>query len=115
MLVPHITVTPEFTTLEAGQHRFWAAIEISRKVSEVSPERTDLEGEAQSDTVTGSPSFDHQGSYKDQALRLAYRWLTAYMIAGLFEFGCLYDLNVEILRTGSTAILQTLTEQSFPT
>lgn len=32
-----------------------------------------------------------------------------------FEFGCLYDLGVEVLPTAESTIVQVVQEQAFPT
>lgn len=32
-----------------------------------------------------------------------------------FEFGCLYDMSIEVEGAGGTSVVQVLQEQSFPT
>lgn len=41
--------------------------------------------------------------------------MTDFYIDRYFEFGCLYDLTVEILPMSGNTIVQVLGEQSFPT
>ncbi|KAF7550040.1 hypothetical protein G7046_g8142 [Stylonectria norvegica] len=111
VLAPHIAVTTETTALEAGQHRMWAAIKVSGRLSQVSSEtiRADTE---QPGLETVSFVDTQQGSECPAGL---YKEPQPQDLDGFFEFGCLYDLNIEILPTPGTSVLQVLREQSFPT
>ncbi|CAM1511430.1 Fc.00g089430.m01.CDS01 [Cosmosporella sp. VM-42] len=95
VLVPHVVVTSEVTALETGQHSLWAAIEISSQLSQVQTGKANPSFKEPTSVITGSIANNQQ--------------------EGLFEFGCLYDLAVDILPAKSTSVLQVLRERVFPT
>lgn len=86
LLVPHISITPEMCTAYSGQESMWVAIELSGQLSRPSV----------SDDVYGAPGSNnlfmpvhHSG-------------------AGLSRYGYLYDINIDILPTAHSSILEVI-------
>lgn len=94
VLAPHVEVTSGVAALDAGQHTWWVAIEVSGRPSPIAGGVSNLGVREWSRTRMGRCSGLEQ--------------------EGQFEFGSLYDLSVEVLPTGNSSILQVLQEQSFP-
>ncbi|KPM38763.1 hypothetical protein AK830_g7820 [Neonectria ditissima] len=97
VLTPHVEVTSEVAALEAGQHTWWVAIEISGRISAV-------------------PSGDMNHGIQEfpERSEICMRPSGQHWRGDLMEFGNLYDLGVEVLPTGSSSILQVLREEPFP-
>ncbi|CAH0048788.1 unnamed protein product [Clonostachys solani] len=91
-LCPHVVVTAEFNTLQDCQRTIWAAIEVSGRLSTLSSKVAACD---RTGVVTGT-FIEHE-------------------LDRFFEFGCLYDLSVEVLPAAQTTVIQVLREQTFPT
>ncbi|KAH8735877.1 hypothetical protein BGZ61DRAFT_472260 [Ilyonectria robusta] len=94
VLAPYVEVTSEVATLAAGQHTWWAAIEVTGRLSPIPSGDVNLRADERSESCM-EPHVHHQR-------------------AEIFEFGSLYDLTIEVLPTGNSSILQVLREQTFP-
>ncbi|KAH7149969.1 hypothetical protein B0J13DRAFT_523053 [Dactylonectria estremocensis] len=93
VLAPHVQVTSEVAALAAGHHTWWAAIEITGRLSPVLSGEANLEAQERSDCCIEPHIRPREGA---------------------FEFGSLDDLRVEVLPTGNSSIIQVLCEQTFP-
>uniref|UniRef100_A0A8H7TTL0 Uncharacterized protein n=1 Tax=Bionectria ochroleuca TaxID=29856 RepID=A0A8H7TTL0_BIOOC len=91
-LCPHVVVTAEVNTLQDCQRTIWAAIEVSGRLSTLSSKVAACD---RTGVVTGT-FIEHE-------------------LDRFFEFGCLYDLSVEVLPAAQTTVVQVLREQTFPT
>ncbi|KAK4134296.1 hypothetical protein BT67DRAFT_380390 [Trichocladium antarcticum] len=81
VLTPQIVVTPEYSALDEGVATLWAAVQLSAQVCRVNgPDQKDH------DTAYGQTTGHRQ----------------------VFQYGCLYDVSVEILPTAKTAIVEVL-------
>ncbi|PHH71205.1 hypothetical protein CDD82_6679 [Ophiocordyceps australis] len=95
VLSPCITVTSELTCHEHGRQTVWAAIEVTGRLSSITSSRSSSESSAALASMTGS-FVEHQ-------------------LDRFFEFGCLYDLTVQVLPTAGTRVVAIMQEQAFPT
>ncbi|KAM4056842.1 hypothetical protein HRG_003705 [Hirsutella rhossiliensis] len=95
VLSPYISVVSQCTGQEAGRQSAWATVEVSGRLSRIPSSR--------SPSGSGAQPLVSRGSFVD------------HQLDRFFEFGCLYDLSVEILPTTESAIVQVVQEQAFPT
>ncbi|PHH65345.1 hypothetical protein CDD81_2757 [Ophiocordyceps australis] len=95
VLSPCITVSSESTCYEHGRQTVWAAIEVTGRLSSITSSRSSSESSAIVASVAGS-FVEHQ-------------------LDRFFEFGCLYDLTVQVLPTAGTRLVTIMQEQAFPT
>lgn len=96
ILSPRIVVTAQKEEIVGKNASVWAAVEISRKLSQTSPATTSTEEE---ETHGDKPS----GTFVDHKLDR------------FFDFGCLYDLTVEVHSANEADIVEVIQEQSWPT
>lgn len=112
VLSPHVSVTPEVAGIYDGDGgcSVWAAVEVSAKLCKASTTQASGENSHLSRFTSGSFIDHHTGMY-------GALWLTILTVSvdRFFEFGCLFDLTVEVLPTDGTSITQVLREQPFPT
>lgn len=107
VLSPYVTITPDVSAFDGSRQTIWAAIEVSGRLSH--PQATDqacasLITEHLVQIQNGNPPCD------GLAMACAKRTLDRY-----FEFGCLYDMAIDVAGTGGASVLQVSQEQSFPT
>ncbi|KAK3688508.1 hypothetical protein B0T22DRAFT_512051 [Podospora appendiculata] len=89
ILVPRVVVTPESKALEDGAATLWAAVQLSTQIC-----RSD---------APAPPALD-------------YAWATGGSQGGcggssqtdVFQYGCLYDVSVEVLPTSSSVVIEVL-------
>lgn len=110
VLCPHVSVTTEVTALMDGQKSLWAAIEVSGKLSKL-PAAPGTYPHGNMGIVTGS-FIEHELGERN---RVSVKSKTDEIIDRFFEFGCLYDLNIDILPCQGSSVAQVLGEQKFPT
>ncbi|RDA90864.1 hypothetical protein CP533_3227 [Ophiocordyceps camponoti-saundersi (nom. inval.)] len=89
VLCPCISVTSE--AVGEGRSSIWAAVEVSGRLSSIPSSRSS------SNHSTNRASF------------------IAHPLDRFFEYGCLYDLTVDIDPTPGWTIVQIIQEQAFPT
>ncbi|KJK80256.1 hypothetical protein H634G_04495 [Metarhizium anisopliae BRIP 53293] len=95
ILSPRIVAIPQQTELDGSEISVWVAVEISGKLSQISPSKILAPNETQNDKVAGI--------------------YVNHKLDRFFDFGCLYDLTVEVSAVPGTAILEVVHEQSWPT
>ncbi|KFA51685.1 hypothetical protein S40293_02778 [Stachybotrys chartarum IBT 40293] len=89
VLSPFITIDSSTTGLDHGQCSVWVAIEVSGRLSQASTLQS----------VPGMATGSFIGNTLDR----------------FFEYGCLYDLSIDIVPMPGTRVVQVLGEQHFPT
>lgn len=110
VLCPHVSVATEVTALLEGQRSLWAAIEVSGRLSKLPARR-----------ALGNHTGITTGSFIKHELGEAHwpvdrkRITEVDIIDRFFEFGCLYDLSIEILPCQGSSIVQVMGEHIFPT
>ncbi|OAA47708.1 hypothetical protein NOR_02198 [Metarhizium rileyi] len=95
ILSPRVVATPQQKELDGTESSVWVAVEISGKLSQISTAKTPKAPETQHDIVAGT-YINHK-------------------LDRFFDFGCLYDLTMEVSAVPGTAILDVVHEQSWPT
>lgn len=111
VLCPHISVTSEVTALMEGQRSLWAAVEVSGKLSKLPAAAPRMCPQQNIGIVTGSFIEHDLGETKP----MSFRTTTDEEPDRFFEFGCLYDLNIDIMPYEGSFVAQVLGEQKFPT
>ncbi|PNY29381.1 Uncharacterized protein TCAP_00706 [Tolypocladium capitatum] len=113
VLSPCICITSEPTTPEHGPQAMWAAIEVSGRLSRIPSSRSPSKSSSESRSMTGSFINPQLGycSMSDTCLEVVLTSKTDRF----FEFGCLYNLTVDVLPASGTTVVQVLQEQAFPT
>ncbi|KHN98131.1 uncharacterized protein MAM_03892 [Metarhizium album ARSEF 1941] len=95
ILSPCIIAIPQQVELDGSENSVWVAVEISGKLSQISPAKTTAPNGTQNDMAAGT--------------------YVSHKLDRFFDFGCLYDLTVEVSAVPGTAILEVVHEQSWPT
>jgi hypothetical protein len=114
VLCPHISVIAEVAALLKGQRTLWAAIEVSGRLSKLP---TGSDPNDHNGVVTGS-FIEHGLGESLQIVHYSEQWTESYPSLSLdryFEYGCLYDLNIDIQPCQGSSVRQVLGEQTFPT
>jgi hypothetical protein len=113
VLSPHISVVPDTTGLRDGQRGIWAAVEISGRLAQVAANSLSTGTTLQIERSQGL--FTNHNLGKDRSNTKKAIELTLPGIDRFFEYGCLYNLTVDVTPTARTTICKVLREQSFPT
>ncbi|KAG8425319.1 hypothetical protein J3458_002032 [Metarhizium acridum] len=95
ILSPRIVAIPQQLELDGSESSVWVAVEVSGKLSQISSSKILAPNETQNDIVAGV--------------------YVNHKLDRFFDFGCLYDLTVEVSAVPGTAILEVVQEQSWPT
>ncbi|KAG5981963.1 hypothetical protein E4U55_002471 [Claviceps digitariae] len=108
ILSPRIVVTAHNEDALGGNARVWAAVEISRKLSQISSSSS---SSSSSSARTSSSSTGEKtgGGVKSSGTFVNHK------IDRYFDFGCLYDLTAEVQSTQDATIVEVIQEQSWPT
>ncbi|KJZ79900.1 hypothetical protein HIM_00614 [Hirsutella minnesotensis 3608] len=92
VLSPHISVLSQ--SAHDGKS-IWATVEVSGRLSRIPSSRSPSESNPRSSIPKGS--------------------FVTHQLDRFFEYGCLYDLTVEVLPTSESTVMQVVQEQAFPT
>ncbi|KAG5954081.1 hypothetical protein E4U57_004881 [Claviceps arundinis] len=117
ILSPRIIVTVHNEEMLGENARVWAAVEICRKLSQISSSSSSATASSSfSSSTTTIPCFstgaeeDTQGGRKSSGGTFVDHKIDRY-----FDFGCLYDLTAEVHSTQDATVVEVIQEQSWPT
>ncbi|KAG6234183.1 hypothetical protein E4U26_005919 [Claviceps purpurea] len=117
ILSPRIVVTAHNEETLGENARVWAAVEICRKLSQISSSSSPATASSSFSSSTATiPPFSTAAEEDEQGGRKSSGGtFVDHKIDRFFDFGCLYDLTAEVHSTQDATVVEVIQEQSWPT
>ncbi|KAG5971659.1 hypothetical protein E4U58_007270 [Claviceps cyperi] len=117
ILSPRIVITAHNGETLGENTRVWAAVEICRKLSQISSSSSSAMASSSfsSSTTTIPPCSTGAEEDTQGGRQSSGGTFVDHKIDRFFDFGCLYDLTAEVHSTQDATVVEVIQEQSWPT